>query len=294
MNFMLDNMADQAQNRLMNRLPMAKRVQIISSLVEGNSLRSTTRMTGVSINTVTKLLIDVAVACADYQNETLRGLTCKRIQCDEIWQFIYAKKKNVTAEILAKNPNAGDVWTWVAIDADTKLIPSWLVADRSAGSAWAFMQDVASRLKHRVQLTTDGLKSYLDAVEDAFGSQVDYAQIVKIYGDSGQDEKRYSPAVCLGCDVKIIQGDPDAKHISTSYVERQNLTMRMSMRRFTRLTNGFSKKIENHAASIALHFMHYNFARVHMSLRVTPAMEAGISNHVWSIEEIVSLADRAK
>ena len=250
-------------------------------------------MADVSINTVTKLLIDVAVACADYQNETLRGLTCKRIQCDEIWQFIYAKKKNVTEKIRAKNPNAGDVWTWVGIDADTKLVPSWLVADRTAGSAYAFMQDLASRLKYRVQLTTDGHKPYLNAVEDAFGSQIDYATLTKIYGESGGDEKRYSPAVCLGCKAEVVQGDPDPKHISTSYVERQNLTMRMSMRRFTRLTNGFSKKIENHAASIALHFMHYNFARIHKTLRVTPAMAAGVSGHVWSIEEIVSLTDRS-
>ncbi len=274
----------------MNRLPIAKRVQIVNALVEGVSLRATSRMADVSINTVTKLLLDVAAVCAEYQDKTLRNLTCKRLQGDEIWQFVYAKKKNVTQKIREKNPAAGDAWTWVAIDADTKLVPSVLVADRSAGSAWAFMQDVASRLKHRVQLTTDGHKPYLEAVEDAFGADIDYATLTKLYGrDASDDEKRYSPAKCIGCISQVVTGDPAAKHISTSYIERQNLTMRMSMRRFTRLTNGFSKKLENHMAAVALHFMHYNFARIHKSLRVTPAMAAGISDHVWNIEEIVGL-----
>jgi IS1 family transposase len=273
----------------MNRLPVAKRVQIVSALVEGSSLRATSRMADVSLNTVTKLLLDLASVCAEYQDRTLRGLTCRRIQCDEIWQFVYAKRKNVTEKIAARVPGAGDVWTWVAIDADTKLVPSVLVADRSAPSAYAFMQDVASRLRHRVQLTTDGYTPYLQAVEGAFGADVDYATLTKLYGVDASDEKRYSPAVCIGCISKAVTGAPDPKHISTSYIERQNLTMRMSMRRFSRLTNGFSKKLENHMAAVAVHFMHYNFARIHKTLRVTPAMAAGVADHVWSIEEIVSL-----
>lgn len=278
----------------MNRLPTAKRVQIISALVEGSSLRATSRMADVSINTVTKLLLDVADACGTYQDETMRNLPCRSIQCDEIWQFVYAKRANVTEAVRERNPHAGDVWTWVAIDADTKLVPAFLVADRSAGSAFDFMQDVASRLKHRVQLTTDGHKPYLAAVEDAFGSDVDYATLTKIYGADPEDEKRYSPAKCLGCEVKTVQGNPDPKHISTSYVERQNLTMRMSMRRFTRLTNGFSKKLENHIAAVTLHFMHYNFVRMHKTLRMPPALAAGVTDHVWSIEEIINLLDRRK
>jgi IS1 family transposase len=250
-------------------------------------------MADVSINTVTKLLVELGPACARFQDETLRNLPCRKVQCDEIWQFVYAKKKSVTEKIREKHPEAGDVWTWVAICAETKLVPSWLVADRSAGSAWTFMQDVAGRLRHRVQLTTDAHKPYLEAVEDAFGSDIDYATLQKIYGrDAGDDEKRYSPAKCLGMEVRTISGDPDSEHISTSYVERQNLTMRMSMRRFTRLTNGFSKKLVNHAAAVALHFMHYNFARIHKTLRVTPAMAAGMTSHVWSIEEIIGLLDR--
>jgi IS1 family transposase len=275
----------------MNRLPLAKRVRAITALVDGVSLRATSRMADCSINTVTKLLLDVAAACAVYQDETLRNLPCKRVQADEIWQFVYAKNKNVTPAIREKNPAAGDIWTWVAICADTKVVPSVFVGDRSAGSAFQFMQDVASRLKYRVQLTTDGHKPYLSAVEDAFGAHVDYATLTKIYGAAPGDEKQYSPAPCIGCISQVVTGDHDPKHISTSYVERQNLTMRMSMRRFTRLTNGFSKKLENHIAAVALHFMHYNFARIHKTLRVTPAMAAGVSEHVWSIEEIVRLTD---
>ncbi|MEO7190915.1 MAG: IS1 family transposase [Vicinamibacterales bacterium] len=273
----------------MNRLDTARRAMVVRCLVDGNSLRATSRITGVARMTVEKLLRDLGAACATYQDETLRGLTSKRIQCDEIWSFCYAKKKNVTAEILEKNPNAGDVWTWTAIDADTKLVLSVLVGDRTAGSAYEFMQDVASRLKNRVQLTTDGHKPYLAAVEDAFGADIDYATLTKLYGEDANAEKRYSPATCIGCKQDVVTGDPNPKHISTSYVERQNLTMRMQMRRFTRLTNAFSKKIEMHVASVALHFMNYNFAQVHGSLRVTPAMEAGVSDHAWSIEEIVGL-----
>ncbi len=273
----------------MNRLPSDRRAAILRLLVEGTSLRATTRLTGASINTVSKLLVEVGAACAAYQDEALRNLTCQRIQCDEIWSFCYAKNKNVTPEMKEKVPGAGDVWTWTAIDADTKLILSWLVASRNLPSAKAFVEDVASRLANRVQLTTDAYRLYLTAVDRAFGTDVDFAQLHKIY--SSETTGRYSPAVCIGCKPNAVTGDPDPEHISTSYVERQNLTMRMSMRRFTRLTNGFSKKVENHVAAVALHFMHYNFGRIHKTLRVTPAMAAGISDHVWSLEEIAGLSN---
>lgn len=220
----------------------------------------------------------------------MRNLACKRIQCDEIWQFCYAKDKNVPSEKRGKF-GFGNVWTWVALDADTKLVPCWTIGDRSAGTAYAFTHDLASRLANRVQLTTDGHRVYLNAVEDAFGADIDYAMLVKLYGSDRESEARYSPAECIGCQHTAITGSPDPKHISTSYVERQNLTMRMSMRRFTRLTNAFSKKIENLGHAVALHYMWYNFARIHKTLRVTPAMEAGISDHVWSIEEIVRLSN---
>ncbi len=274
---------------IMNRLKTAQQVAVVKALVEGNSIRSTVRLTGVAKNTIQGLILNLGAACAKYQDETLRGLTCKRVQCDEIWSFCYAKKKNVTPKIRENHPEAGDVWTWTAIDADSKLVLSVLVGGRDASFAYEFMQDVASRLKYRVQLTTDGHKPYLNAVEDAFGSQIDYATLTKLYGGDPSDEKRYSPAVCIGCVSTTITGDPDAKHISTSYVERSNLTMRMSMRRFTRLTNAFSKKLDNHVAMTALYFMFYNFGRVHQTLRVTPAMEAGVSDHVWTVEEIVAL-----
>jgi IS1 family transposase len=275
----------------MNRLSTEERARVVAVLVEGNSLRATARITGVARMTIEKLLRDLGAVCATYQADTLRNLSCKHVQCDEIWSFCYAKKKNVTPKIAEKHPDAGDVWTWTAIDADSKLVLSWLVGSRDAGAAYNFMQDVASRLKHRVQLTTDAHRPYLSAVEDAFGADIDYATLQKIYGTDPENETRYSPAKCLGCEVKNITGDPDPKHINTSYVERQNLTMRMHMRRFTRLTNAFSKKVENHVHSIALHFMYYNFAKIHQTLRVTPAMEAGVSDHVWSIEEIVGLVN---
>jgi len=271
----------------MNKLSQQKQVQVIAALVEGNSVNSTVRMTGVHKTTILKLLAELGSRCADYQDRMMRNLKCRRIQCDEIWQFVYAKEKNVPAEKKA-HFGFGDVWTWVAIDADTKLVPSFMVGNRDARSASMFIDDLKGRLANRVQLTTDGLKVYLEAVEGAFGADIDYAQLVKIYGAT-QEETRYSPAECIGCETKIIQGKPDSKHISTSYVERQNLTMRMRMRRFTRLTNGFSKKIENHAYALALFYMHYNFCRVHQTLRVTPAMEAGIADHVWSLEEVAAL-----
>jgi IS1 family transposase len=248
-------------------------------------------MTGVSKNTIAKLLLDLGAAVTTFQDATLVNLPCKRLRCDEIWSFVGKKDKALTADE-KKAFGLGSVWTWTCIDADTKLIPSWLVSTRDAGAAYEFMSDVAKRVRQRVQLTTDGHKAYLWAVEGAFGLDVDYATLTKIYGKSEGDEKRYSPAVCLGCDTKVVSGAPDMKHVSTSYVERQNLTMRMSMPRFTRLTNAFSKKVENHAAAVALYFMWYNFGRVHQTLRVTPAMQAGVTDHVWSVEEIVGLLDR--
>lgn len=276
----------------MNKLSTKDRVRIIAALVEGNSIRATCRMTGAAKGTVLKLLVDLGKACAKYQDEKLRGLTCKRIQCDEIWSFCYAKEKNLSEEQKGKF-GFGDVWTWTAIDADSKLIVSYLVGGRSAIYARKFIEDLASRLAHRVQLTTDGHKAYLSAVEHSFGADVDYAMLEKIYATPPQEgQQRYSPAECCGTRKVRVKGDPDIAHVSTSFVERQNLTMRMSMRRMTRLTNAFSKKIENQAHAVALHFMHYNFARVHQTLRVTPAMEAKVADHVWSIEEIVGLLER--
>ena len=272
----------------MNRLSQEKRARVVAALVEGNSIRATVRMTGVAKNTVSKLLVDLGRACDEYQRKTLVNLNSRRIQCDEIWAFVYAKEKNAAPEMKAAG-QAGDVWTWTALDADSKLMVSWLVGGRDAGYATAFMQDVADRLSSRVQLTTDGHKVYLNAVEDAFGADVDFAQLVKLYGDAPEGARRYSPPVCNGSRKTTVTGNPDPAHISTSFVERQNLTMRMSMRRFTRLTNAFSKKVENLEAAVALHFMYYNFGRVHQTLRVTPAMEAGVSDHLWSLEEIVAL-----
>ena len=275
----------------MNRLSTAKRVAVISALVEGCSVRSTSRLTGVAKGTILRLLADVGAACARYQDTAIRNVPARRVQIDEIWSFVGCKQKNITPKIAAKNPAAGDAWTFVAIDPQTKLVLSWLVAHRDVGSATEFMQDVAGRLANRIQLTTDGHRMYLSAVEDAFGSAIDYAMLQKVYGPDPRAEKRYSPAVCLGCTIQTISGDPDPDHIGTSHIERQNLTMRMHIRRFTRLTNAFSKKIENHMHSVALFYMHYNFVRIHQTLRVTPAMEAGLTDHVWSISDIVELAD---
>src|SRR5713101_3055032 len=272
----------------MNKLNTTKRTQIISALVEGNSLRATARMCNVAFNTVLKLLPEIGAACEEYQRRVFRNLPCKRIQCDEIWSFCYAKAKNVPADKQGQF-GYGDVWTWVTLCADTKLICNWKIGTRGASTAYALMHDLAGRLAHRIQLTTDGHRVYADAVESAFGSEIDYAMLVKIYGNDRESESRYSPAECIGCQRAALSGNPNPKHISTSYVERQNLTMRMQMRRFTRLTNAFSKKIENHIASIAIHYMHYNFCRVHQTLRVTPAMEAGIADHIWTIEEVVGL-----
>jgi IS1 family transposase len=278
----------------MNKLSIDRQSQIIKVLCEGNSIRSTARITNSAINTVVKLLKNVGAACLEYQDRVMRNLPCKYIQCDEIWSFCYAKQKNVPEDKQGKL-GYGDVWTWTAIDADTKLVPSWLVGLRDAYHGYKFMRDLESRLANRVQITTDGHRVYLWAVEDAFGQNVDYAMLVKLYGQEPDGERRYSTAKCIGADKHVIQGNPDTQAISTSYVERQNLTMRMSMRRFTRLTNAFSKKLENHTLALALYFMYYNFARPHKTLANpyprTPAMAAGISNHIWTVGEIAKLVD---
>ncbi len=273
----------------MNKLSLKQRVAVVAALVEGNSIRATCRMTGVAKGTVLKLLADLGKACQAYQDQALRNLPCQRIQCDEIWGFCYAKEKNVPEEYKGRL-GFGDVWTWIAICADTKLVVSWLVGERSVIYAQKFISDLAGRLAHRVQLTTDGHKPYLRAVDDAFGCEIDYAMLEKLYTiPAAEGATRYSPAQCCGTRTQRVMGNPDSQHISTSYAERQNLTMRMSMRRLTRLTNAFSKKVQNLEAAVALHYMHYNFARIHQTLRVTPAMQAGIADHVWSIEEIVGL-----
>lgn len=279
----------------MNRLPRETRIFIIKCLVEGMSIRATARLADVSKNTVAKLLRDAGQACAAYQNEVLRGLICSRIEVDEIWSFVYAKAKNVPRAKSAP-PEAGDVWTWVAIDADTKLVPTWRIGDRSGMTAIDLMDDLRARIENRIQLTTDGHSAYLEAVEGAFGGDVDYAQLIKIYGNAGSNrspDTRYSPAECIDVKKIRVEGDPDMKATSTSHVERQNPTMRMSVRRFTRLTNAFSKKLENLGHAVALHFMHYNFCRIHNSLRVTPAMEAKVTDHVWDVSHIVQLIEDA-
>lgn len=276
----------------MNKLKQERKVQVVKALVEGNGINSTVRITGVAKNTVLKLLAGLGSACLKYQDENLCNLNLNRIQCDEIWEFCYAKEKNVPVDKQGKF-GYGDVWTFVAIDADTKLVPAWLVGLRDIAHAKEFINDLKNRLANRVQLTTDGHKMYLWAIEDAFGADIDFAQLVKMYGADPETEKCYSPAECIATEKRAIQGNPDPKYISTSYIERQNLTMRMSMRRFTRLTNGFSKKVENHMYAVALHFMFYNFAKPHKSLANpyprTPAMAAGISDHIWTAEEIVRL-----
>jgi len=270
----------------MNILPNEKRAQILQMLCEGMSIRSITRITGASKNTVTKLLVDAGTTCAEYQDKAFRNLSCKLIQVDEVWSFVFCKEKNVTEE---HEDERGDCWTWVAFDADTKLMPSWYVGNRDADSANAFMHDLASRLSNRVQLTSDGYKVYLEAVEQAFGGDIDYSMLVKIYGQNVEGQKRYSPSEFIECRKKAISGKPDMAHVSTSYIERQNLTLRMHMRRFTRLTNAFSKKIENHAHAFALNAMYYNFVKIHSSLRVTPAMEAGVTDRLWDMADLVAL-----
>ena len=285
---------------IMNRLTTEKRTTILAALCEGASINATSRITGVSKVTILKLLRDIGPVCLDYQRKTLVDLPCKRLQCDEVWSFVGAKERNVPRD--ERGRGRGDAWIWVAICADTKVIPCWHIGARDADAAAWFMEDLASRLANRVQLTTDGNKAYLAAVEGAFGwDQVDYAMLVKLYGRSPEAQRRYSPPEVIGTERHWVMGDPDADHVSTSYIERQNLTMRMNVRRLTRLTNGFSKKIENHGHAIALHYMYYNFCRKHQTLtkergglHTTPAMAAGVADHVWTLEEVVGLLEAHK
>jgi IS1 family transposase len=272
----------------MNRLTSEQRAAVISCLIEGNSVRSTVRITGVAKKTVMRLVVEVGTFCAQYQDRVFQDLTCERMQVDECWSFCYAKQKNVTPDIAAKNPGAGDAWLWAAIDADTKLVPCWLIGKRDPESARDFIEDLASRLSNRIQLTSDGLKMYIKAVDKAFAGDVDYAMLVKIYGIAEGAEKRYSPAVCLGCESHTVTGNPDPKHINTSYIERHNLSVRMTARRFTRLTNAFSKKIENHIASVALTYFAYNFIKIHRTLRTTPAMAADVTDRLWEVSDLVA------
>jgi IS1 family transposase len=272
----------------MNRMDQKRQAAIIAALVEGVGIRSTCRMTGASKGAVTKLIADLGPVCAAYMDEAFRDLPCKNLELDEIWAFCYAKAKNVPEEKRGTF-GYGDVWTFTAIDADTKLIPTFLVGARDLGTATEFCQDLASRLAYRPQITTDGLKAYIGAMEDAFNGEVDYAQLQKIYAAAPGGETRYSPAECTGCQKMAVSGNPDPKRISTSYVERANLSMRMGLRRYTRLTNGHSKKLENHCAALSIFFLHYNFARVHSTIRCSPAMAAGVTKRLWSIADIVNL-----
>lgn len=287
---MLDAKHKRCHGRAMNKLDRETRARVLHLLCEGSSIRAVTRLTGVSKKAVTKLVVDAGHACTAYQDRVLRNIQSKRVQVDEIWNFVYAKKANVK-EAKAAPPDAGDVWTWTAIDADSKLLVSWLVADRKYESAIIFLRDLKERLANRVQLTSDGHRAYLEAVEDAFGGDIDYAMLQKIYTADTAGEKRYSPARCIGAVKREVTGTPDPNHISTSYAERQNLTMRMHMRRFTRLTNAFSKKIENHACAVALHSMYYNFVRLHQTLKVSPAMAAGVTDRLWEMLDVVDMLD---
>ncbi len=279
----------------MNKLTPAKRAAVLTALVEGNSIRSTVRMTGVAKNTVTRLLIEAGTAATEYQDQMIRNVVCRRIQCDEIWSFVYGKDKNISKEIREASPFVvGSIWTWTAIEADSKLMVSWLVGQRNEACAAEFINDLASRIVGKIQMTTDGLKLYINAIEGAFGGAIDYAMLTKLYGASGNDnsaETRYSPGRIKGSETAIMSGDPEKGHISTSYVERANLTMRMGMRRFTRLTNGFSKKFENHCHMISLFMFHYNFIRIHQTIRCTPAMAAGITDQLWSMSDLVALIE---
>ena len=278
----------------MNRLNAKTRAQAIRCLLEGCSIRSTVRMTGVAKKTVSRLLVEAGAVAAEYQDRVMRNLPCRRIQVDEVWGFNYCKQRNVTQEIQAKVPSAGDIWLWVAIDADTKLVPCVMLGSRSAADAHEFVADLASRLSHRVQMTTDGYRPYLEAVEAAFGQDIDYAMLVKLYGADPDGERRYSPAQCSGSIPRVIQGHPEPAHISTSYVERQNWTLRTTMRRYTRLSNGFSRKVENHMAAVALNYFAYNFIRIHRTLRVTPAMAAGVTTRLWEVSDLVGLLEESE
>jgi IS1 family transposase len=265
------------------------RAHVISCLIEGCSIRSTVRMTGVAKKTVMRVLVEVGEVCADYQNKVFRNLKCRRLQLDEMWCWIYCKEKNRTEQIARKHPDAGDIWLWVAVDADTKLVPSWQLGQRDLATATEFVSDLASRLSNRAQITTDGHRPYLEAVETAFGMNVDYSILQKIYGSPQENETRYSPARCIGVDVRHVSGSPDPKHISTSYIERQNWTVRGRVRRYTRLSNGFSRKLRNHAAAVALNYFASNFIHIHTTLRTSPAMAAGVTDHLWDVKDLVAL-----
>jgi len=276
----------------MNRLDPQTRAQVINCFIEGCSLRATVRMTGVAKKTVSRLLIEAGAVAAEHQDLMFRNLTCRRIQVDEIWGFNYCKAKNVTQKIAEKIPGAGDMWLWVAIDADTKIVPCVMLGQRSASDAHEFISDLASRLRHRVQLTSDGHRPYLNAVEAAFGADIDYAMLVKLYGntdDPKSPERRYSPAQCIGTIPTVVTGRPDPSYISTSFVERQNWTLRGTMRRYTRLSNGFSRKIENHMAAVAINYFAYNFVKIHRTLRMSPAMAAGVTTRLYDVSDLVAL-----
>ena len=273
----------------MNKLDSAKRSQVINCLIEGCSIRSTVRMTGVAKKTVMRVLVEVGEVCADYQDRTFRNLSCKRLQLDEMWSWIYCKDKNRTEEIARKCPDAGDIWLWVCVDADSKLVPSWRLGQRDLATATDFVEDIAKRVKGRIQITTDALRTYLNVIENTFGGQADYAQLHKIYQAPRDGAARYSPARCIGCDMKEVSGRPDPKHVSTSFVERQNWSVRTSMRRYTRLSNGFSRKLENHAAATALNYFAYNFIKIHRTLRMSPAMAAGVTDQLWDVNDLVAL-----
>lgn len=278
----------------MNRLTPAARAAVLNCLIEGCSIRSTVRMTGVSKKAVSRLLVDAGKVAAEYQDRVMRNLPCRRIQVDELWGFCYCKQANLTADIAATVPGAGSVWLWVAIDADTKLVPCVMLGSRHAADAHAFVSDLAGRLSNRVQMTSDGHRPYLEAVEAAFGTEIDYAMLVKLYGSDPEGERRYSPPVCLGARPAVITGSPDPDHISTSYVERQNWTVRTTMRRYTRLSNGFSRKIENHMAAVAINYFAYNFIKIHRTLRVSPAMAAGVTDRLFDVSDLVALLVEAE
>lgn len=285
----VDNARPLLHNYSMNRLTAEIRARVINCLIEGCSIRATVRMTGVAKKTVMRLLVQVGEVCADYQDYAFRNLQSKRLQLDEMWSWIYCKDKNRTEEIAREHPDAGDVWLWVCVDADSKLVPTWRLGQRDLATAKDFVDDIAKRVRGRVQITTDALKTYVNVIEDAFGGQADYAQLHKVYGAPAENDTRYSPATCIGCSMKDVSGRPDYRHVSTSFVERQNWTVRTNMRRYTRLSNGFSRKLENHAAATALNYFAYNFIKIHRTLRMSPAMAAGVETRLWSVEDLVAL-----
>jgi IS1 family transposase len=287
--FAIDMLKRYGMMNLVNRLDSETRAQIINCLIEGCSIRATVRMTGAAKKTVMRALVEVGDVCADYQDRAFRNLRCKRLQLDECWSWVYCKQKNRTEKIAREHPDAGDVWLWVCLDAETKIVPTWMLGGRDALTAWAFVEDVAKRVRGRIQITTDAYKVYLNVIEEVFGNSVDYATLQKIYGASEETEKRYSPAKCIGCEMKPMIGTPDPAHVSTSFVERQNWSLRTSVRRMTRLGNGFSRKARNHGAAIALNYFAYNFIKIHRTLRTSPAMAAGVTDRLWSVEDLVTL-----